>query len=346
MVADLTGLPTSGASLLDEGTAAAEAMALARRVGKVKERRLPGRRRRAAADHRRDRDPRRADRRRGRRRRPQPTASRPRSPSAASSACCCSTRAPPARVRDIKPVIEQAHELGALVTVAADLLALTLLTSPGELGADIAVGTTQRFGVPMGFGGPHAGYMAVREKFARSLPGRLVGVSVDADGDRAYRLALQTREQHIRREKATSNICTAQVLLAVMAGDVRGLPRARRPAGDRPRAPTATPPCSPRAARRRRRGRARRVLRHAHRAGAGPGRRGRRRSARERGVNLRLVDADQVSHRLRRDHRPVPQLGRRLGRLRRAAGDIDGARRRATRRRDCPTACCAGPTRT
>lgn len=217
MVADLTGLPTSGASLLDEGTAAAEAMALARRVGKVKDGVFL-----VDAD------------------------------TLPQTVAVIETRAEPTgvevvvadlsggipadiaergvfgvllqypgasgAVRDIKPVIEQAHELGAVVTVAADLLALTLLTSPGELGADIAVGTTQRFGVPMGFGGPHAGFMAVREKFARSLPGRLVGVSVDADGNKAYRLALQTREQHIRREKATSNICTAQVLLAVMAG--------------------------------------------------------------------------------------------------------------------------------
>ncbi|MFI2352825.1 aminomethyl-transferring glycine dehydrogenase [Streptomyces sp. NPDC019443] len=217
MVADLTGLPTSGASLLDEATAAAEAMSLARRVGKVKNGVFL-----VDAD------------------------------TLPQTLAVIETRAEPTgvevvtadlsdgipaeiaergvfgvllqypgasgAVRDIKPVIEQAHELGAIVTVAADLLALTLLTSPGELGADIAVGTTQRFGVPMGFGGPHAGFMAVREKFARSLPGRLVGVSVDADGNKAYRLALQTREQHIRREKATSNICTAQVLLAVMAG--------------------------------------------------------------------------------------------------------------------------------
>ncbi|MFI5751847.1 aminomethyl-transferring glycine dehydrogenase [Streptomyces sp. NPDC051644] len=217
MVAELTGLPTSGASLLDEGTAAAEAMALSRRVGKVKNGVFL-----VDAD------------------------------TLPQTIAVIQTRAEPTgvevvvadlgagipaeiaergvfgvllqypgasgAVRDIKPVIEQAHELGAIVTVAADLLALTLLTSPGDLGADIAVGTTQRFGVPMGFGGPHAGFMAVREKFARSLPGRLVGVSVDADGNKAYRLALQTREQHIRREKATSNICTAQVLLAVMAG--------------------------------------------------------------------------------------------------------------------------------
>jgi glycine dehydrogenase len=217
MVADLTGLPTAGASLLDEGTAAAEAMALMRRMGKNKKGLLL-----VDADAF-----------------PQTVAViRTRAESTGVEVVVADlSEGIPAEldgreingvlvqypgasgaVRDIKPLVDQAHERGALVTVAADLLALTLLKSPGELDADIAVGSTQRFGVPMGFGGPHAGYMAVREKFARSLPGRLVGVSVDADGHKAYRLALQTREQHIRREKATSNICTAQVLLAVMAG--------------------------------------------------------------------------------------------------------------------------------
>ncbi|MFJ8441084.1 aminomethyl-transferring glycine dehydrogenase [Kitasatospora griseola] len=216
VVADLTGLATSGSSLLDEGTAAAEAMALARRVTKVK-----GGVFLVAADTL-----------------PQTLAviETRAEPTGVEVVTADLSNGIPAEiaergvfgvliqypgasgaVREIKPVIEQAHQLGAIVAVAADLLALTLLRSPGELGADIACGTSQRFGVPMGFGGPHAGYLAVRAEYARNLPGRLVGVSVDADGNRAYRLALQTREQHIRREKATSNICTAQVLLAVMA---------------------------------------------------------------------------------------------------------------------------------
>ena len=217
VVADLVGLPVSGASLLDEATAAAEAMALSLRVTKNSARRFL-----VDADVF-----------------PQTmavlqTRAEPlgielvavdlaagRLPSAEPGGffgVLVQYPGASGAVRDLSTIVEQAHGAGAQVAVAADLLALTLLKAPGEFGADIAVGTTQRFGVPMGFGGPHAGYMAVRDGLARSLPGRLVGVSQDAHGNRALRLALQTREQHIRREKATSNICTAQVLLAVVAG--------------------------------------------------------------------------------------------------------------------------------
>ena len=216
MIADLAGLPIANASLLDEATAAAEAMTLVRRAGKSKSNRFVV-----------DED------------------------TLPQTIAVLRTRAEPlgieivetdlsqgitglglggdffgvllpypgasGAVRELDLTIAEAKACGAEVVVAADPLALTLLRSPGELGADVAIGSTQRFGVPMGFGGPHAAYLAVRKGLERQLPGRLVGVSVDADGAPAYRLALQTREQHIRREKATSNICTAQVLLAVMA---------------------------------------------------------------------------------------------------------------------------------
>ncbi|ORB68980.1 aminomethyl-transferring glycine dehydrogenase [Mycobacterium scrofulaceum] len=212
MVADLTGLEVANASMLDEGTAAAEAMTLMHRATRGTSNRL-------AVD----------------------------TDLFAQTAAVLATRARPlgieivtadlrdglpegeffgvitqlpgasGRITDWAALVQQAHDRGALVAVGADLLACTLITPPGDIGADVAFGTTQRFGVPMGFGGPHAGYLSVHAKHARQLPGRLVGVSMDADGSPAYRLALQTREQHIRRDKATSNICTAQVLLAVMA---------------------------------------------------------------------------------------------------------------------------------
>lgn len=212
MVTDLTGMEMANASMLDEGTAAAEAMALCQRMSKSKSMRFVV-----------DRD------------------------CLPQTIEIIKTRAEPmgidvvvvdpaaltadeqmfglllqypgasGEIHNYRDIVKQAQQQGALVVMAADILSLVLLESPGSLGADVAIGSTQRFGVPLGFGGPHAGYMATREAFKRNLPGRLVGLSQDANGEPAYRLALQTREQHIRREKATSNICTAQVLLAVIA---------------------------------------------------------------------------------------------------------------------------------
>jgi len=214
MVADLTGLPLANASLLDEATAAAEAMhmchALARgdrhaffvaddchpqTIAVVKTRSVPLR----------------IDLRVG------PLASLDFGKGDVFGVLL-QYPTTDGRVVDYGPLVDEAHAAGALVAVAADLLALTLLRSPGEFGADIALGSSQRFGVPMGYGGPHAAFLATRDEYKRQIPGRIVGVSKDAEGRPAYRLALQTREQHIRRDKATSNICTAQVLLAVMAG--------------------------------------------------------------------------------------------------------------------------------
>jgi glycine dehydrogenase len=212
LVEDLTALPVAGSSLLDEPTAAAEAMTLCLRATRSDVNRFV-----VDADTH-----------------PQTlavlaTRAEPLGielvladlsaglPDVPAAGVLISYPGSSGQVRDIAAVIAAAHDQGALAVVASDLLALTLLTPPGELGADVVIGSAQRFGVPFGFGGPHAGFMAVRAGLERSLPGRLVGVSVDASGAPAYRLALQTREQHIRREKATSNICTAQVLLAVMA---------------------------------------------------------------------------------------------------------------------------------
>src|SRR5712671_727884 len=212
MICDLTGLDVANASLLDEATAAAEAMALAERAAhgkpkaffvdsEVHPQTLAVLRTRAA-----------------------PlgwtlVVGDPLTELERSEVCGGLLQYPASSgaVRDLRPAIAALHTKGALAIVAADLLALTLIASPGELGGDIAVGSAQRFGVPMGYGGPHAAFMAVRDPLKRSLPGRIVGLSIDSRGQPAYRLALQTREQHIRREKATSNICTAQVLLAVIA---------------------------------------------------------------------------------------------------------------------------------
>jgi glycine dehydrogenase len=212
MIADLTALDIANASLLDEATAAAEAMAMAQRISQsgrtlffadrdCHPQTLAVLQTRAEAlgwqvaigDPMRDIDP------------------------AAIFGALFQYPGTFGEVRDFRESIAQLKAAGAISVMAADPLALALLKPPGELGVDIAIGSTQRFGVPMGYGGPHAAYIATKDAHKRALPGRLVGVSVDSRGNKAYRLALQTREQHIRREKATSNICTAQVLLAVIA---------------------------------------------------------------------------------------------------------------------------------
>jgi len=216
VVADLTGLPVANASLLDEATAAAEAVALAKAAHRGKADTLL-----AAADvHPQTLAVVRV--------RAEPSGIAVRVVPPAEIAAAAEAEKPFAvllqypgttgEARDLAPEIAAAHKAGAMAVVCADPLSLCLLTPPGEMGADVVVGSTQRFGVPLGYGGPHAAYMAVKDAHKRLLPGRLVGVSRDAAGQPAMRLALQTREQHIRREKATSNICTAQVLLAVMAG--------------------------------------------------------------------------------------------------------------------------------
>ena len=216
MVSDLTGMPIATASLLDEGTAAAEAMAMFHRINTKK----------APAG--------------------QPSVFLVSQRTFPQTLDVLQGRAEPLNIRlevgdpgsmpmdrafglllqypddhgelhDLRPIIERAHAAGVLVAVATDLMALTLFTPPGEMGADVVVGNSQRFGVPLGYGGPHAAFFATRDTYVRQAPGRIIGVSVDALGHRAYRMALQTREQHIRREKATSNICTAQALLANMA---------------------------------------------------------------------------------------------------------------------------------
>jgi glycine dehydrogenase len=211
VVSDLTGMDIANASMLDEGTAAAEAMSLCQRMSKSKSNRFYV-----------DQDclPQTIEILRTR---AEPLAidivvADPSDFSEEAFGAIMQYPGASGEIRDFRDVISKIQSQRGLAVMAADLLSLTLLASPGSLGADVVIGSSQRFGVPLGFGGPHAGYMATRESFKRNLPGRLVGVSQDSNGEPAYRLALQTREQHIRREKATSNICTAQVLLAVIAG--------------------------------------------------------------------------------------------------------------------------------
>jgi glycine dehydrogenase len=211
MISDLTGMEMSNSSMLDEGTAAAEAMALCQRMSKSKSSRFVV-----------DRDclPQTIEviKTRAEPMGIEVEVADPAEFSGEAFGILLQYPGVSGEVRDYRDIIAKVQEQKGLAVMAADILSLVLLESPGSLGADVAIGTTQRFGVPLGFGGPHAGYMATREAYKRNLPGRLVGLSQDANGDPAYRLALQTREQHIRREKATSNICTAQVLLAVIAG--------------------------------------------------------------------------------------------------------------------------------
>ena len=220
MVSDLTGMEIASASLLDEGTAAAEAMTMFHRLNTKK---APAGQESVFLVSSRT-FPQTIDVLQGARARRSASGSRsaipttlPTTCSTGRSACCCSIPTITARSAICAPIIEKAHAAGVLVAVASDLMALTLLVPPGEMGADAVVGNSQRFGVPLGYGGPHAAFFATREAFVRQAPGRIIGVSVDARGQRAYRMALQTREQHIRREKATSNICTAQALLANIA---------------------------------------------------------------------------------------------------------------------------------
>ncbi|MCF5673467.1 glycine dehydrogenase (aminomethyl-transferring), partial [Pseudomonas syringae] len=213
LISDLTGLPIANASLLDEATAAAEAMTFCKRLSKNK-----GSQQFFASSHC---HPQTLDVLR--------TRAEPLGITVVVAdeadlgdvsdyfGALLQYPASNGDVFDYRELVERFHSAHALVAVAADLLALTLLTPPGEFGADVAIGSAQRFGVPLGFGGPHAAYFSTRDAFKRDMPGRLVGVSVDRHGKQALRLAMQTREQHIRREKATSNICTAQVLLANIA---------------------------------------------------------------------------------------------------------------------------------